>query len=160
MNADELREGDVLRYNSERENNWCREGVAVVHRRREGSLVAVDTFWGSSLRGGFGADDHVLTDAELASAWIKFNLADYDELSTGADDYAPRDRAVITSQHRLQHIYLVRKGATPSEAVIVSKYVDLVRQARDELRRAEGRLRWAEDDLRQAFARRGNGGVA
>ena len=147
----ELRAGDVLTYESERDN-WCREGMAIV-RKVAGKLIAVDTYWITSLsRSGSSPYDHVLTDAELDTASVSFNLDDFEVTNAqhGSHlDYAPADRAVVTSQHGLQKTLLVRKGSA-----IVRKHVDRVREARQNLESAQRRLLWAEDDLREAFAER------
>lgn len=153
----ELRAGDVLTYKSERDGNWCREGMAVVHEVA-GRLIAVDTYWATSvLSRSVSPDCHVLTDAELDTASVSFNLADFEVTNAQHGsylDYAPADRAVVTSQHGLQKTLLVRKGAKPSGSAIVRKHVDRVREARQNLESAQRRLLWAEDDLLEAFAGR------
>lgn len=154
MNVTDLTEGDVLRYTSERTNRWCREGVAIVHRGRDGQLHAVDTYWGHS-----SPEDHVLTDGELATATVTFNLADYDQVERPLyppfDEYAPQDRQVVPSQHGLRLTKYLRKGARPSGAEKVRKHVHKLREARHELERAQSRVEWAQRDLEAAFAARG-----
>lgn len=153
-----LRAGDVLIYKSERDNNWCREGMAIV-RKAAGKLIAVDTYWTTSLS-SVSPDDHVLTDTELDTASVSFNLDDFEKASAqdvSYLDYAPADRAVVTSQHGLQKTLLVRKGATPSGPAIVRKHVDRVREARQNLESARRRLAWLEDELLEAFAGRHGG---
>lgn len=153
----ELRAGDVLTYEPERDENWCREGMAVV-REVAGRLFAVDTYWVTSIFSSASSlDDHVLTDAELDTASVSFNLDDFEVTNAQHGsylDYAPADRAVVTSQHGLRKTLLVRKGAKPSGSAIVRKHVDRVREARQNLESAQRRLLWAEDDLREAFAER------
>lgn len=152
----ELRAGDVLTYESERDENWCREGVAVVRKGAGKKLIAVDTYWVTSIFSSSSSpDDHVLTDAELDTASVSFNLDDFEKASAqdvSYLDYAPADRAVVTSQHGLQKTLLIRKGAKPSGSAIVRKHMDRVRQARQNLESAQRRLAWAEDDLLEAFA--------
>lgn len=110
-----FRANDVVRYRSERENRWCREGLALAHGRHDGTVVLVDTFWG----GAGAGDNHVLTDTERGTAELIFNTGDYDELDRydrGShfiwEKYAPEDRAIITSQHGLQFRWFIRKGAS------------------------------------------------
>jgi hypothetical protein len=97
--------GTVVRYRPER--TWCREGTAIA----DDNGLLYDTYWHS------GQD--VLSDAEAASAEVLFHLDDYEEIdryqrmSSTWESYHPDDRRVITSQHRLQKRWLIRKDAVP-----------------------------------------------
>lgn len=140
--------GDVLDYIPERYH--CREGVAVVME----SGTPVDTFW--SLSG----DSHALTDAERATAGLRFRLSDYRKLGESWDDkkaewltYAPADRQVITSQHGLQRTYYVRIGSEPDLATQISNARERVAEAEAEVRAAEGFLERRREDLAELEAR-------
>lgn len=112
----DLNVGDVLRYTPE-DGRWCREGMALVSQYPSSSLLrAHDTYWGSS------GDRHLLTDDELQTAELIFNVMDYDEIGSNSrhmdeakwSTFAETDRQLITSQHGLQKRWFVRKGAEPS----------------------------------------------
>lgn len=106
-----IRTGDVLSYVPRRSH--CREGTAfVVNADR-----VVDTYWRP-----FGdGESHVLTEQELTTAEVRFNVHDFDVLdSSGArrkwETYHPDDRSYISSQHGLREVLFVRRGATPDMA--------------------------------------------
>ena len=150
-----FREGDVVDYNSERRDRWCREGVAVATPHRDGTLMLVDTYWG-----GFGSDQHVLTATETATAQVRFNLNDYEEITaSGARDrwlkYAPADRDIVTSQHRLQAKYFIRRGATEDLPTQILNAEERLEEARSQLESAQWRVEWAERDL-QALKEQAN----
>lgn len=109
-------DGDVISY-TPTDGRHCREGMAVVGRHPLSDFQrAIDTFWGSS------GDQHILTNAELLTAELIFNVADYDEIDINSrhiaeakwNTYATDDRQLITSQHGLQKRWFIRKGAEPS----------------------------------------------
>jgi hypothetical protein len=136
--------GDVLRYNSERENRWCREGQAIVRDvTPAGDPIALDTYW---LGGG---DQHRLTDSELSTATVKFNLNDvrlvgpYDTWA----DFNPGDRFRVSHQHGLQSTDYVRVGAEPDMATRIDNARTKVRDASDEVDSAKRRLEWARQEL-------------
>lgn len=100
--------GDVLRY-TPLVHHW-REGMARV--REDGRIL--DTYW----RPGGDSESHALTEQELASATVVFNVAEFDALDRYSassreqwEAYHPDDRALISSQHGLQEALFVRKGA-------------------------------------------------
>ena len=145
--------GDVVHYEpgpafpGQTDVRWCREGTAIAGANRDGSVTLVDTYWG--IRDG---QSHALTDDELATAELRFNLADYDELNRydrGArqewEKYAPADRERVTSQHGLQSRWFVRKGAAEDHATIVQNARDRLAEAESALESArysvESRLR-------------------
>lgn len=108
--AMQFRPGDVLAYVSI--ESHCREGTAYV----QDSGAAIDTYW----RPSGGGDSHRLTESELATASVSFNVNDYDLLERYVsssrktwETYRPEDRAQITSQHGLQASLFVRRGAEP-----------------------------------------------
>jgi hypothetical protein len=117
--------GDVLSYVPV--GGWhARQGTAIVDERG----CAVDTFWGVQ---GY-SDGHVLSEAELAEAELKFRLGDYCKLGEHWDrkhdewlTYAPEDRQMIGSQ-----IQNARNAVEDAERGVSS---------------AENRLHWARQDL-------------
>ena len=148
MQPSETKTGDVVRYKSERDNRWCREGTAEAIER-SGKVILVDTYWGR-----YDGDSHALTDAELASAELIFNIGGYDELDRygpGSRDewmrYAPADREQITSQHGMQSRWFVRKGASEDMDTQIANAQELVGAAQEAVRSAENRLEWATQDL-------------
>lgn len=136
--------GDVLAY-TPREYHCC-EGTAFVTENG----TPLDTFWGPDGDGQYGR----LREEELATAEIKFNVNDYDALdrySKGSaatwKTYHPDDRALITSQHRLQHQFFIRKGAKPDLSTQIENAQAAVEDAESELRSAEARLGWRRQEL-------------
>lgn len=100
--------GDVVDYG--RERDWCREGVAAVRERQDGSLVLADTFWEG------GSETHILTSAEVATAVLRFNVNGYRELAHHEDrESIPREHwQDIPSQHGLRRRRFVRVDAAPT----------------------------------------------
>lgn len=148
------REGDVIRYRSERDNSWCREGMAIATNRYGGDLVLVDTYWGSP-----SVEDHILTAHEIGTAELLFNLADYDEVGrysrTAPSEWeqrAPEDRQIITQQHRLQTRWFIRKGSTTDRATIIRNARDRLEAAEGEVESAQRRVQWAREELARAEA--------
>lgn len=141
-----MRAGDVLRYTPARSH--CREGTAYVCT--DGRVV--DTYWH-----GFECDNeaHVLSEGELTTAELVFNTNDLDMLDRYSREsrptwltYHPRDRGCITSQHGLQELLFVRKGATPDLETRIDN-------AREKVERAERALRGAQsqcDSSRRVLA--------
>jgi hypothetical protein len=128
-----FRSGDVLRYTPRRAH--CKQGTAFVRD----CGTPLDTYWSA-----FGDFEYGhLSDEELATAEVVFNVNDYDMLdkySRGSrltwETYSPDDRGRIGSQHQCQSVYFVRKGAQP----------DLMTQ----IQNARAALAAAESDLRGA----------
>jgi hypothetical protein len=146
-------EGDVVRYRSERDNDWCREGMAIATKRSwDTSVVLIDTYWGTT-----SVDDHALTETEVDTAELLFNLADYDEVGRSRkappDEWQRRaeaDRQVITQQHRLQNRWFIRKGSTEDRATIIDNARQRLEDAESELESARRRVEWAREDLVRA----------
>lgn len=141
-----LREGDVYRY--EPETSWCREGMATVEVRRDGSTQLVDTYWRST------SDAHVLRDAELATAELLFNTADYRELDRYEqfEDFRPEDRQVITSQHGLRVRRFVKQGTEKDLRTMITNAEEAVEEAQRELNSATFRLQMRRDELERLRA--------
>lgn len=144
----EFKLGDVVRYAPERDNRWCREGTAEAIQS-VGKVILVDTYWGR-----YDGDSRALTDAELASAELIFNIGGYDELDRygqGSRDqwmrYAPADREQVTAQHGLQARWFIRKGAVEDLDTQIANAQELVGAAQEAVRSAENRLEWATQDL-------------
>lgn len=149
-----FREGDVLSYDSERPNRWCREGTAVAFAR-ESSIVLVDTFWDFG-----GSESHVLTEAEMATARPRFNLNDYDELDRFKSEsratwmkYAPADREVITSQHGLTCRWFTLKGASEDLGTQIENARAEVDEAWRKVRSAISSLKSARQRLAELESR-------
>lgn len=127
--------GDVLDYTPR--DRWCYEGIAVVQENGR----ALDTYWCINANG--------LRPDELATARLRFRLADYREI--GSEDewktYAPADRQSISSQHGLQWTYYVRVGAEPDLETQIANARNAVERAESELRAAEWRLTCRRDEL-------------
>ena len=143
----EFKPGDVVRY--EAPSGWCREGTAIT--REDGILV--DTYWLN--------DNHVLTDEEIVTAELVFNLADYDELDRYQRNsaeiwktYSPTDRETVTSQHGLQVRWFVRKGARPDLQTQIENARQALTDAESKLQSAEARVRGARRDLEQLESKR------
>lgn len=142
--SESLRSGDVLWYVPE--TSHCREGTAFVNDRAR----ALDTFWQPEGDG----DSHALTDQELATAEVRFNVNDYEPLdrysrsSRGTwETYHPVDRARIPSQHGLQEQLFIRRGASPDIGTQVANARERVAEAESELSLAERRLEWRREEL-------------
>lgn len=149
-----LKPGDVLSYIPERDH--CRERTAFVTERG----VAVDTYWQGDYRGGY-QDAHRLTDDELATATVRFNVSDYDALDLYSKEsrptwetYHPDDRGAIPSQHGLQWALFVRKGAQPHLDTQIENARAAVEQADSKMRSAEATLARRRDELAELEARR------
>jgi hypothetical protein len=139
--------GDVLDYiPDERWGNHCREGIAIVNE----SGYAVDTFWG----GYGGGNEHYLNEKEVETAGLLFRIGDYRKLGDHWGHhreewltYAPCDRQVITSQHRLQQTYYVRSGAEPNFATQIANAREAVREAERAVASAQLVVEWRREDL-------------
>ena len=101
--------GDVYTYSPDERH--CIEGLAIEDER--GKLV--DWFWGGLI---VSHRQYVGRDAEDLT--LIANLNDYDltprDGRESSRDYAPEDRLMIHSQHGLQCVHYVRKGARPDLA--------------------------------------------
>jgi hypothetical protein len=148
--------GTVVRYTpdpSRHDPAWCREGMAIADKF--GYLH--DTYWQGT------GDAHIVNAAELASVEVLFQLGDYDEIdryqrhSPTWETYDPDDRRVITSQHRLQRRWFIRKGAKPDLATQIANAEDRVSDAEGDLRTAERNLKWRRDELAALHARQDGG---
>jgi hypothetical protein len=144
MSGARFNPGDVLSYVPTRDH--CREGTAWVNE----AGVALDTYW----RAYGDGESHVLTRSEINTATIVFNVADFDALdrylSTSRETwetYAPDDRARITSQHGLQEVLLIRKGAQPDLPTQIANAQREVERAEAEVRSAEHTLERHRQDL-------------
>ncbi|OHU47406.1 hypothetical protein BKG82_27765 [Mycobacteroides chelonae] len=131
----------------------CREGLAVA-KDCDSSVVLVDTFW----QGG-SQDDHMLTEGEVSTAELIFNLEDYDELERYVpsskelwNKYAPIDRQVVTSQHGSQERLFIRKGATPDWDTQIETARQVVAERERQLESATRGLEWARHDLAEVSA--------
>jgi hypothetical protein len=107
--------GDVVDYTPDvdytgRPARHCREGVATVAERGDGTLYLADTFWTS------GGDRHVLTPTEAATATLRFNTDGYRELGYNENrESIPREHwQEIPSQHGLVKRRFVRIEAGPT----------------------------------------------
>lgn len=140
--SEEFRVGDVIVYVSERENRWCREGQAIV-RDVDGGVVAFDTFWFG------GGDQHRLTEGELATASVEFNLNEVRPVERGEvwADYNPADRFRVTHQHGLQSTGYVRLDAEPDIETRIDNCRTKVDEAHEELQHAKRRYEWAKEEL-------------
>lgn len=111
-----MRAGDVLRWDPK--DRWCKDGIAIVQERADGSLVALDTYWDGS------GDSYVLRAEDLERAEVRFNLADYHELDRyeqpPVEDYAPADRQVLGTHHGYRPRRFVRIGAEPDRATKIA----------------------------------------
>lgn len=142
----------VYEYESiERPSRHCREEVAV---EIDGRLV--DTFW------SLGSESHTLTPAERATATFIFDTDDYDQLPTYPreaaratwEQYHPDDRGIITSQHRLQNDYYVRKGSKPDLATKIENAEAHLRKCVSEAESAARQVEWAQRDLDELVSAR------
>ena len=133
-------------YDYESSERHCREGVAI--ERNPGQFF--DTFWAS------GQDAHRLTAGEVATAVLLFDTDDFDELDgygraarpSEWEQYALKDRALITSQHGLQVRYFVRRGAVPDLETQIDNASREVGDAEYVLRRAQ----WGVDSAKKILA--------
>lgn len=140
--------GDVVQYETlTRPDRWCREGTAVA-LEMNGMVRLVDTYW------SLESDSHVLTADEAATAELRFNVDDYDELdvyhrgSPGTwERYAEADREVITEQHGHRRRWFLRKGAVEDRETIIANAAAEVERLELELESAQRRLEWAREDL-------------
>ena len=137
-------------YDYESSERHCREGVAI--EREPGQFF--DTFWAS------GQDAHRLTADEAATAVLSFDTDNFDELDKYGraarhsewEQYAPKDCALITSQHGLQTRYFVRRGAVPDLGTQIENATHNVFDAEADLRSAKRGLESAKKilaDLRE-----------
>lgn len=143
--------GDVVQYDVE--DPHCREGMAIAKQREDGRTYLADTYWSS--------ENHILSEAEVASAELVFNLADYDELDQYRHEsaakwktYAPADRERITSQHGLQVRWFIRKGASPDLQTQIENACEAYVEAQSKLRSAEADVRYAWQVLSELEAQR------
>lgn len=134
--------GDVLDY-TPADGSSCREGIAIVREQPlpARTTYAVDTFGGID-RPGFGA--HVLTDAELSTATVSFNLADFDRIDRNHyplfGDYAESDRRTITEQRGYRVRYYLRRGAQPDLATKIANALRELDNAHGGVASAQRRL--------------------
>lgn len=138
--SDGRRIGDVLRYHAW--DRHCREGWAVVVEHG-----VFDTFWGLN-----GYDRHRLTDLELESSEIVFNLGDYRLVTYEPEgkrweDYHLDDRQMVPSQHWHCRDLFIRPGATPDLGTQIENARRKIEEREVELTSAQHRLEWAREDL-------------
>ena len=136
--------GEVICYQPERRDRWCREGYAISDEHGH----FIDTYWMSM------SDAHVVTPAELATAEHQFWLDDYRELDRyrhGTPDewakYAPADRRRVTSQHGLQARYFVRHGAEYDLPTQIENAVAALERAEEGVESARRRLERAQEHV-------------
>jgi hypothetical protein len=147
----EIRPGDVVAYVPDDRGHgqrwWCREGTAIASEQ-DGKIVLHDTYWGS------GGNDR-LTPSEVETAKVQFNLNDFERVGDQWrwERYAPSDRAVVTSQHRLQHTWLVRIGATPDLPTQVANARQRVADAEAKVESARNSLDWERRQLAELEAK-------
>jgi hypothetical protein len=141
----EIREGDVVRYTSERENRWCREELAIGVRRHDGTVGLLDTYW--EVRDP--TCDHWLSEGELATVQHLFNLHDFRQVQHEPEwrTYAPFDRQVVTAQHGLVRRYYVRIGAEPDLATQIANARQRLAERETEALLAAQRVEWARREL-------------
>jgi len=128
--------------------------MAIAKERDDGFVYLADTYWTS--------ENHVLTEEEVASAELLFNLADYDELdryrrhesAATWKTYRPEDRETVTSQHGLQTRWFVRKGAEPDLQTQIENACEAYLEAQSKLRSAEADVRYAWQVLAELEAKR------
>lgn len=141
-----FREGDIITYTPEQHHG--QEAIARVYCR--GVHFALDTFWGLD---GTCPDAHRLTAAELSSATVSFNLADFERINARdhrahpVTDYAAADRRQVTEQHGHRVIEFLRPGAQPDPATRLTNARKIVADAESNLRSAKLRLDLAQRDL-------------
>ena len=137
--------GDVYTYTPE--EHHCIEGLAIENER--GDLI--DWFWGGS---AVSHRQHVSRDAEDLT--LIANLNDYDLTARDGresnKDYAPEDRLVIHSQHRLQRTYYVRKGSKPGLATKIENARQRLEEAESAARSARFSVEWAQKELAELEA--------
>jgi hypothetical protein len=151
----EPRDKDVVRYETlTRPNRWCREGIAIAEQRGSGAIYLLDTYWGHHT-----SETHVLSDPEIATAELLFNLDDYDELdkySSGSklkwERYAPADRRIVTEQHGCYTRWFVRKGAVESWPTKIENAQRELDKKREDLKHAQWHVEWAEQELARVIA--------
>lgn len=154
MDLKDRKKGDVLTYDTSLNPyaNHAREGIAVV-REEDGKLIARDTFWNAF----WGMGGQLLTPEELESAEYRFNHGDYRIIDRRSEwlSYDPKDRRVLTEQHRHRRVYLVREGARPSLSTQIDNARAKVAEARSELQSAEWRLESRQTKLNELLAKAG-----
>lgn len=143
----DVRPGVVVRYKpdpSRHDPRWCREGMAIA----DSAGVLFDTYWQS------GNESHRLLPVELATIELLFHMDDYDELDRCSQTtkglwatYHPDDRHVVTSQHRLQFRWFIRKGARPDIDTQIENAEEKVRECESRVESARQQLEWAQHDL-------------
>lgn len=145
----EFREGDVVRYQPDARDGsgdrwWCREGMAVAVLNGI-DLRLVDTYW----RSGGDTDSHRLTPTEVRTAEVVFNVNDFEVVQHKWRwaEYAAADRAFIQSQHNLQHVWMVRRGAEPDPGTRVSNAQEAFMKAVDEATSASRSVEYAKREL-------------
>ncbi|WP_159599975.1 hypothetical protein [Agromyces humi] len=146
----EFGDGDVLDYEPDRFH--CREGIAVIENlpSREGvegrmtrENFVVDTFWGSG-------DDHILSEDELATATVRFNIHDFRKIEPDERfaDFSKDDRATLTRQHGNIVSRYIRIGAVPDLATMLENALREVVEREADMEHAASRL---ESARRQAI---------
>lgn len=145
--ATTLRPGDVVRYRPDDKTTdrfWCKEGTGIV--REDG--VVFDTYWNT--------DRGRLSATEVARAEVLFNLADYESVRDGQawETYPPDDRRFVTSQHRLQIQFYVRKGSEPDLETKITNAQEELAEARRKVESAEWHVGACERDLAHLEAQR------
>jgi len=119
----------------------CREGIAV--RGKDGLLR--DTFW------EFTGGDYQPGPGELPTAKFLFHMDDFrvEKYEYTWEKFNPKDRRIITSQHGLQKLFLVRNGADFDLDTMISNAEKKVEERERQLASAQGALNYAKDRLEE-----------
>lgn len=143
-----FKSGDVLSY-IPATGNHCRQGTAIV--RPDGRIV--DTYWDEKGQHG----NYILTPGEINGANLKFNVGDYEEIGTIGhcrpsdkekwEEYHPKDRQIIGSQHQWCAVLYVRKGSSPDMGTKIENARRAVTDAEAKVRNAEWHLSRCRQEL-------------
>jgi hypothetical protein len=140
--AVEIKTGHLYHYPEGR--GWCRHGLLRAEERRDGSLILVDTYWGSAQ--DFPRNWH--TPEEVAGK-VEFML----DLSNAKqvyreefDRYKDKDRAYIPIGGGREQLW-VRKDAKPNPALIEDQLRAKLSSAESNLRMAQWAIERAQEEL-------------
>lgn len=134
--------GSIYEYTPDNGERHCREGVA--YADSDGSLI--DTFWGVPNSDPFIR--HYLTDTEIATAQLVFNVNDLREARPHETlNWYPKGTVfAVTSQHGLRRQTYVVPGTQPDAEVIIDEAHAAYLAAKDEAAAAQRRVEWAHDE--------------
>lgn len=138
-----IRPGDIFKIKYEHiTQTWCRHNIVIAREQHDGTIMLVDTYWGSG-RSEFGG---VYTHADLeGKADFIGNLDEYRIAHDREfDQYSQEDRFYIP-QGGGGEMRLVKKAATPSK--------DLVKQQlASEIDSLKHRIEWDKRTLAEKEA--------